>query len=332
MTLFSNAIRRVRERTVATSQQPSQDETDAHNSPHVDISVSPLKTEVPSPPAVTNADIQHTLQKINAKDYSFAGIIRSLRDPNLARESEPLLQAGVDDILAILRKEGRKRAWRTQLGRGVSLTLFLAWLVFAISRHSLSLETLSFLYIPFVLLGISTMASRKQQTAALALSRFDDIRAIGPLAEALEFQERDIRPIARRALIRLLPRLQASDAPLLSPAHRAILNRALGYGSAALILAILKAWEQVGDADAIPEVQNLAEGHGEGGQISEVVRAAKECLAVLRESVDRQQTSSQLLRPADANLTPTDILLRPATPHASTESPEQLLRPMEKRL
>jgi hypothetical protein len=311
---------------VATSQQPSQVEADAHHSPHVDISVSPLKTEVPSSPAITNAEIEHTLQKLNAKDYSFAGIVRSLRDPSSSRESEPLLQIEVDDILVILRKEGRKRAWRTQLGRGVSLILFLAWIVFAISRHSLSFDTFSFLYIPLVLLGISTIASRKQQTAALALSRFDDVRAIGALAEALEFQERDIRPISRRALIRLLPRLQASDAPLLSPAQRAILNRALGYGSAALILAILKAWEQVGDAAAISEVQYLAEGHGEGGQIPEVVKAAKACLVALRESVYRRQTSSQLLRPADANLTPTDILLRPATPHASTELADQLLR------
>ncbi len=43
----------------------------------------------------------------------------------------------------------------------------------------------------------------------------DDARGVGRLAEALEWPDHDIQLVAARALTRLLPRLQATDAGLL---------------------------------------------------------------------------------------------------------------------
>lgn len=130
-------------------------------------------------------------------------------------------------------------------------------------------------------------------------------------------------------MISLLPRMKASDAALLSPEQRFFLNRALKSKDTALTLAILKAWEQVGDASAIGKVEKLAEGRGRGERIPKVVEAAKDCLPALRQSAERQQIGSQLLRPSDGNLTPSDVLLRPAMPHAPTEPSNQLLRPID---
>jgi hypothetical protein len=169
--------------------------------------------------------------------------------------------------------------------------------------------------------------SEQRKSVALAMARFEDVRAVGALAEALEFNDYQILPIVNRALIRLLPRLQASDAPLLSPHQRACLNRALQGREVGLILAILKAWEQVGDSKAIPDVQYLAEGRGEGRWYPSVRRAAKECLPALKQSAERQQIGSQLLRASEGDLTSGDALLRPVQAHSPTESPEQLLRP-----
>ncbi len=360
---------------MAVSQRQNQEETDPPKLPSLSVATSPPKAEAPLPPAVSNAEIQDTLQKINAKDFSFGGVLRALHDPTMSTKSDPLLQRELDEILVLLRKESRNRALRTRLCRWASFLFVIGWFVFALSRHDFSFNTLFFLYIPIGLLGMSTMASRQQQIAAMALSQCDDVRAIGPLSEALEFQERDIRPLASRALIRLLPRLQASDASLLSAAQRSCLNRALTGSNVALTLAILKAWEQVGDTAAIPAVQNLAD-RAEGishvnpflnpappsvtperegwrsrtakawqqfldlllgkkiedipeANILQLAKAAQECLPVLQQSLERRHIRSQLLRPAQEQQPPSDILLRPATPQASTDPPQQLLRPTD---
>ncbi|MCW3095243.1 MAG: hypothetical protein JWL77_861 [Chthonomonadaceae bacterium] len=285
--------------------------------------------DVSAPPLPTNAEIQHALCNIRATDFSFAGKMRSFRDPDLTKDLGQLLQRDLEDLLVDLGNESRKRALRRSLARWAALIVSIGWLCGAIAMHDLSWRTLFFLYIPIGLVFLSGMASQQAQLAALAISRLDDVRAIGSLAEALEFPDRDIRPIARKALIHLLPRLKASDAALLSSAQRACLNRTLRGDQSELILAILKAWEQVGDPKAIPAVRSLAEGRGECGQIPEVVQAAKECLPFLQQSLEQRQNDTQLLRSADGNRAPAESLLRPATSQVSAEPANQLLRPTD---
>lgn len=310
------------------SQQQPPNKTDAWTRLQAAASVPRLE-EAPSPPLPSEAEIEKALQQVRTHDYSLTGILDSFRDPSLSRPPARPLPTGVEDLLSMLRKESHNRSLRVRLSRWGSLASLILGLFIAISRHDSNWAWVLCIWIPTCLLMTGTQASPNQQAAALAISRFEDARAVGPLAEAFDFPDRYIRPIARRALLRRLPQMKASDAVFLSAAHHSILNKILRSQDIELILAVLKAWEQVGDAGAIPDVQNLAEGRGEVGQLPNVVRAAKECLPFLLQSTQRQQVGSQLLRPANANLTPTDVLLRPVQPHASTDSSEQLLRPTD---
>jgi len=244
-----------------------------------------------------------------------------------AREEDQLQHMEFEEVLGILRKESLKlsKVWIYNLLM-VSIYVALALLLAKFAHNRFLLDN----WTGFLGGMVSwVVVSDRAKSAAVSIARFDDVRAVGPLAQALWFKDRRVASIASGALIRLLPRLQASDAFLLSPAQRSCMNRALRGKNIELTMAILKAWEQVGDADAIPEVENLAEGRGKGGRFSKVVEAAKACLPFLRQSAERQRIGAQLLRPANGNLTPTDTLLRPALPHTSTEPSEQLLRPTD---
>ncbi len=72
-----------------------------------------------------------------------------------------------------------------------------------------------------------TFAQRNKavQEALNALANTDDLRAVGPLAEALSLW--DPSPTVSTTLCRLLPRLRPSDADLLNEQQRACLRRAI---------------------------------------------------------------------------------------------------------
>lgn len=108
-----------------------------------------------------------------------------------------------------------------------------------------------------------------QRQSKQTILQINDIQLIGPLAEALD-AERMVKPkVIIMALKRLLPRLQASDAAVLTRNQRLCLYRALSWRGNKegvrvlrydrdLALAILKAMEQIGDKDALPYVQHVA--------------------------------------------------------------------------
>jgi len=169
-------------------------------------------------------------------------------------------------------------------------------------------------------------ATMRQKSAARALVRFDMPAAAGPLAEALQIDDADLRHAAERALIRLLPRLRATDAPLLDDEQHACLNRALAGRNAALSHAILKAWEQVGDDRDVPAVQSLAEGGGPSRNDDALRSAAWACLPSLHANADRRRTESTLLRACSA-ATGDDALLRPAE-HSQSTDQTTLVRPI----
>jgi hypothetical protein len=64
-------------------------------------------------------------------------------------------------------------------------------------------------------------------------------------------------------------------------------------------------------------------------EMLEIMEAARECLPALRQSLESRQIGSLLLRPAEGPTAQPDTLLRPALPHASVESAEQLLHPTD---
>ena len=234
--------------------------------------------EVSAPTLPSEAEIQQAYQQMITKRRRgrLRARVRSLFacQRTKAQDSDPLLQMGFDGVLTVLREESQKRAKRQRLFVGIFLSIVLLFVIMAIFTHNTTMLTNLGSYVSFIAMGAA--ATQQQKTAALAIARFDDVRAVGPLAEALEFKDKHVVPMAEKALISLLPRLKASDAALLSPTQRQCLNRALKGKNPTLTLAILKAWEQVGDTGAIAEVEKLAQGRGRAGRFPKVVEAAKE--------------------------------------------------------
>jgi hypothetical protein len=306
----------------------TQNEPEAETLRHA-LSPASTEEEIATPQPPTEAEIHQLVyaRKAKASKRWFRGRARLIFTGQgvKAKELDSLLEMEFDDVLTVLRQESQQRTKRQKIFTGIFLGVVLLFVLFAIFTRKLTMLSQMGSYVGLIAMG--TAASQQQKVASMVIARFNDVRAVGPLTEALEFKDPDTVQIATKALISLLPRLKASDAPLLSPTHRHSLNKALQGKNTELTLAILKAWEQVGDAGAVSEVEKLVEGRGRGGRISKVVEAAKDCLPFLRQSAERQQIGSQLLRPSDGNLTPSDVLLRPAMPHTSTEPPGELLRP-----
>ena len=162
--------------------------------------------------------------------------------------------------------------------------------------------------------------------------------AVGTLIELLSVPQkpRKINPL-HLALIKLLPQIKASDAALLTAKQRKMLYSILkdglgGYISPALLLdfrlAILKALEQIGDADAIPIVEQLASGRTRTPSQKALQTAANECLPLLRAHLGNVEANKTLLRASSLAQTDDALLLRP-TEFAPAAAPNTLLRPSE---
>lgn len=151
--------------------------------------------------------------------------------------------------------------------------------------------------------------------AIRTLAQFNDLRAIGPLVEALEWSDSKTRRVAEHALINLLPHLQSGDDDCLNARQRAILCRALRGKKAPFIIAILKAFEQVGDAKAIPIVERLAEGYVTSSEEKLIRRTAQECLPYLRQRAEQEMALRTMLRPSSVPVVPLDSLLPPPQSH-----------------
>jgi len=260
---------------VNTSQQNMQNEPQI--SREKPVLGSEETTELSASLPTTEPEIQEVFHQIASERSRghFADYLRYLLRYEERKPVDPTfaLHMTIDEMLAVLRQESRKRARWKKVSIGIGVSLIVLVLSVSIYGRSISVQSLFALLAPLSLLFAATAASQKQQAVVAAITQFDDVRAVGPLAEALEFPGEHIAPIVQKTLIRLLSRLKASDASLLKPAQRACLNRAIQGGNTELTLAILKAWEQIGDADAIPEVQRLAEGRDLNASLAETDRA-----------------------------------------------------------
>jgi hypothetical protein len=192
----------------------------------------------------------------------------------------------------------------------VALNVAFEWAGTGSMMHSMG-DHWYLIYIAFA----GCMLSSVQRNATVALTRYDDIRAVGALADGLGFEQQYLRIVVEQPLIRLLPRLHASDAHLLNKSQRDILNRQLDRMSANpdLIKAILLAWQQVGDQNALLNVKHLAANRFRSPEIR---RAAQDCLPFLAQRVAEQNAANTLLRAAGDTATSPGELLRPA--HGST--------------
>jgi len=255
-------------------------------------------------------------------------VVKRLSSRKVAERAEAeqaLEQMGpeaVEALLALLQQEARKRKRNIRLYiglcAGLMVSLVIGTIVFDLNIAGMTGA--------FGALSGLLAATQTQKNAATALAKYDDLRGVGPLAEAMEFDDKNVRAEAEKALIRLLPNLNASHAHFLNDDQRRCLNRALWRKNVDLTCAILKAYEQVGDETALPHVERLANGKAATAKEKRIRQAAIDCLPFLKESIERERARQTLLRPAAAPDDPAAVLLRPA--QGVTEGdPDLLLRP-----
>jgi hypothetical protein len=244
-------------------------------------------------------------------------LVQQLQSPAIARQR-------VDELLAVVAEERRRlkiRRRRVMMGILAYVAFILMLVIFTKSGGVVS-------GMGGILSSLIAAAavSKAQKKATKELAEFEDVRSVGPLAQALEYQDRELKAVAENKLTRLLPSLQASDASLLDEEQRKCLYRALHGRNTELVLAILKALEQVGDDKALPHVEKLAEGEGVvRGDFSRIREAAQACLPALQQRAEWERSRQTLLRAASASDTPSDVLLRPAGGTIEAD-PQQLLR------
>jgi hypothetical protein len=237
--------------------------------------------------------------------------------------------AAVEELLAALAVEQRKRQqltrrFRAWLGLVLGIVCTLILIIAVKTEKWMVLSSLTCL----AALGASVAASSRQKQVLASLAQFRDLRTVGPLAEALEYGDEEIVPIAEEALSNLLPQLTASDTELLSTRQRECLHHVLikAYATQpALALTILKAFEQVGDERDLATVERLAKGGGRAAREPEVRKAAEACLPYVQQRADAQFVRQSLLRPSNPAAMPSTVLLRPAV-GVATHDPLELLR------
>lgn len=155
-----------------------------------------------------------------------------------------------------------------------------------------------------------------------------DVRPLGALLERLDLSFGAERRVVASLLIALLQRIRESDADCFGRAQRVRLNEALGLPEFArdadLLIAILAAYERVGDEDSLLLIEALAALPGEPGAERRVRDAARFYRKGLRERVERLRTGAELLRASSASESG-EMLLRAA--NESSQTPEsELLR------
>lgn len=270
--------------------------------------------------------------------------MRCPRAPNevvLSAESVPgSEEAAVGALLTAFRQETRR--YRRRIRNGLALGTLAAASVMLLDVFallgSLQAETFPFtvalmgwgmdLVVLLSCLAYPVTAFQARKRVAERLARFDDLRIVGPLAEMLEAPDMRARPDVVSALTGLLPRLQASDAALLDTEQRACLCRILTSSERALTdlkIAILRAFEQVGDSRALPLVERMAEGTGRTERQRRLREAAQHCLPFLQERAAQEPFRQTLLRASLAAGVAADVLLRPAAPGVESSS-QHLLR------
>lgn len=176
-----------------------------------------------------------------------------------------------------------------------------------------------------------TLMSRHARMAHSIL-REENPEAVGRIAEAALWPDGRIRAAAMSTLARLLPRLKASDAGILTSSQRGCLNGLLNRTTAQeypeTVVALLRALEQIGDVSAMRYVQSLVDMPGRSARIAAVREAARECLPVLAERARLNTDPQVLLRPAEAPGAPSEILVRPAS-GAPVADDMMLVRPAD---
>lgn len=197
--------------------------------------------------------------------------------------------------------------------------------------------------------GFQRRLMRRFDPLLRAVTSLEDVHAVGPLLDTLDLTRNQTNKTVIQALLRLLPCMKATDVQLLTAGQRQRMSKALRHCIACLALmeydrdfdvsfalAILKAFEQIGDKREVELVRMYAQGQfGPNVKIKNgrpasvdlrwIQEAAQACLPFLQERIELERAAKTLLRASDSPKTGPQALLRPAM-EAPKAAPEELLR------
>lgn len=314
----------------------TQEELQKLETIHIDSSESPLPAASLSTPTGKQETASLTGKQLNPAVVD--DLVRQLaRKEGSASDPRWMLPHEQEALLEQLTRQARaQKRWQrnSRLVNGSGIALIIAFSIAFLAdpvKYSGSVPLgLVFCYIiTFCIMKIAEL--RWGQTAS-GMMFFDDPRAVGPLIEVLPLDNQIVVADAEKALTRLLSRLQASDADLLTAAQRDCLYRRLKIQdiekSAEFMIAALRALEQIGDAKALPSVEALAERRGNTVREIRVGEAAQHCLGFLKAKAEQKQSRDSLLRASSGLDTSAESLLRPTTESLPTD-PQHLLRGSE---
>ena len=269
-------------------------------------------------------EVQPDIDSIRRRLQSRALVVRQEAELDLAR-------LPASDLIQLMAQEQRHRASRQK------------WLVIGICAYALvsitglvfwhGMHTLNFVGAFSGILAAAMAFSQTHKGAARALAKYDDLAGVGPLVEALDIPDAEVQLAIRVSLTRMLPQLHATDARLLGVGPRRTLRKHLGVHPQSknrdkadlLVESALKALEQIGDESFIETVESLAQGRGYGTSLT-VRSAAQVCLPALKQRVENERLSHDLLRAsAPSHADDGELLLRASESAGATE-PEELLR------
>jgi hypothetical protein len=254
------------------------------------------------------------------------------------------VQSLIEEALHETRKLAarRKSATIVSIGSGLVMGVGMTigfWLHFATGQTNLLMELFFPMQLALMLGGMFAAAPRRYRRLLTGLSRVDDIRAAGPLIDALDITrpwlmgaERPdiaVQNAAKVALTRILPRLTRSDAGQVSSGQQSVLSSKLYGGNSDLdfdfLLAILHALEKVGDSEAMTAVAFWTRAYSQDEKVKLLRAAAIMCQKALQVRAVQEKKAGTLLRPAEPE--PPGVLLRAAAGVPTSEE-STLVRPM----
>lgn len=259
----------------------------------------------------------------------------SLRPSVRKRAREEACRLPPEDLMALLELEGkhyvrRKKAILRNVTLGLATTLALAIVVCRVAALDPVFMLFALLFLPYAALCYVPVFTpgRVRKGVLAVLESADDPRFVGPALVMLASHgpNSHVKWSVTRALQRLLPGFRADQAKMLTAKQKKALlvNLLEPYRYPRLSVCLLRALEQIGDAEALPVVQKIAGSRTR--QAPDVVAAARECLPFLEIRVEQSRQAQTLLRPSDpGSACAPDTLLRPAE-NADRTPPEQLLR------
>ncbi len=216
-------------------------------------------------------------------------------------------------------------------------TNFPVLLTFSIAFSVLVLSTW------FILVVVYNPRVRRQYLMTQLIEKVD-VRSIGPLIDSLGIADERYTEIVKDALTQLLLQLGPGDSDILNDSHRARLCKVLetplestfhkdvrellqpaNEKAVKYRIAILRAFEQVGDKQALPIVTALAGKTPKTDGEQRIVEVANECLPLIHLRTEEAVKRNTLLRASQ--LPESDSLLR-GVAGGSTSNPDELLRPL----